>query len=76
MSFTNATLPTNGPALSIPEPGEVTVGSVVAGVDVAALRVDLDDALADAMRRATTRAEHIRLTRIAGLIRALGLTGG
>ena len=41
--------------------------------DVTTLRTELDGALLDALRRASTRAEHVRLTRIAGLVRALGL---
>jgi len=57
---TEVTLPTS-PAL----PGET--------VDLAALKVELDGALLDALRRASTRAEHVRLTRIAGLVRTLGL---
>jgi hypothetical protein len=39
--------------------------------DAAAVRAELDAALADSLRRATTRAEQIRLTRIHGLVEAL-----
>jgi flavin-binding protein dodecin len=35
------------------------------------LRGELDAALADALRRASNRAEHIRLTRIQSLVVAL-----
>jgi hypothetical protein len=41
--------------------------------ELAQLRSELDAALADALRRATTRAEHIRLSRIQSLV--LALTG-
>jgi hypothetical protein len=40
-------------------------------VDLAAVRVELDAAVADALKQASTRAEHIRMTRIAGLVHAL-----
>ena len=40
-------------------------------VDPTAVRAELDAALNDALRRASTRAEHIRLTRISGLVTAL-----
>ena len=35
------------------------------------LLTELDQTLADAVRRASSRAEHIRLTRIQGLVHAL-----
>jgi hypothetical protein len=40
-------------------------------VDPTAVRAELDAALSDALRRASTRAEHIRLARISGLVTAL-----
>jgi hypothetical protein len=42
-----------------------------AAPDPDVLKAELDAALADSLRRSTTRAEQIRLTRIQGLIAAL-----
>jgi cell division protein ZapA (FtsZ GTPase activity inhibitor) len=39
--------------------------------DMATLASELDDTVRDAIRRASTRAEHIRLVRIQSLVAAL-----
>lgn len=49
----------------------VNVGPMVDVADAASLRAHLDDLLADSLRRATTRAEHIRLVRIQTAVAAL-----
>lgn len=56
------------PVAALPDPAG-SAGS-------ARLRAELDEVLGDALRRASTRAEHIRLVRIASLVSALdGLDG-
>jgi hypothetical protein len=47
-----------------------------ATADTTALRTEIEILLADALRRATTRAEHIRLVRIAEAVGRLAAASG